>query len=213
MKIIGYVRVSCADRQHTLSQKHLLLEYAHKERIQIDEFIEVEISSRKTQSERRIDEIFQKLSKGDLLLTAELSRMGRNMIETLNIVNALTEKGISFRCVRQPEINTTGLHGKLIIALLGYVAETERDFISLRTRQGLEAAKASGKVLGRPKGCKNKRGLALDPYQEQILDYLKMGLPVASIRIIVNRQTPRPLSYNTFSEYISGLKALKSMNN
>jgi DNA invertase Pin-like site-specific DNA recombinase len=182
------------------------LEYAHKEHIQINEFIEVEISSRKNQSERRIDEVLQKLNKGDLLLTAELSRLGRNMLETLNIANELTERGIFLKCVRQPELNTTGVHGKLIMAIFGYFAESEREFISLRTKQGLEAAKASGKVLGRPKGCKNKRGLALDPYKSQIIDYMKMSLPVSSIRKIINNQTPRPLSYNTFSEYVSGLK-------
>jgi DNA invertase Pin-like site-specific DNA recombinase len=205
MKTIGYLRIS-SDKQQLESQRHLLLEYAHKEHIQINEFIEVEISSRKNQSERRIDEVLQKLNKGDLLLTAELSRLGRNMLETLNIANELTERGIFLKCVRQPELNTTGVHGKLIMAIFGYFAESEREFISLRTKQGLEAAKASGKVLGRPKGCKNKRGLALDPYKSQIIDYMKMSLPVSSIRKIINNQTPRPLSYNTFSEYVSGLK-------
>ena len=98
------------------------------------------------------------------------------------------------------------MHGKLIMAIFGYFAEAERYFISLRTKQGLEAAKASGKVLGRPKGCKNKRGLALDPFKDQITEYLKMGLPIASIRKIVNSQAVKPLSYNTYSDYISGLR-------
>jgi Site-specific recombinases, DNA invertase Pin homologs len=205
MKTIGYLRIS-SDKQQLDSQRHLLLEFAHKERIQIDEFIEVEISSRKNQSERRIDEVLQKLKKGDLLLTAELSRLGRNMLETLNIANELTERGIFLKCVRQPELNTTGVHGKLIMAIFGYFAESEREFISLRTKQGLEAAKASGKVLGRPKGCRNKKGLVLAPFKQQILDYLKMGLPIASIRKIINNQAVKSVSYNTFSDYVKELR-------
>ena len=205
MRTIGYLRVS-TEKQDLEKQRHLLLEYAHKERIQIDEFIEVEVSSRKSQSERRIDELVSKLTTGDLLLVAELSRLGRNMLETLNLANTLTERGISLRCIRQPEINTSGIQGKLITAIFGYFAESEREFISLRTKQGLAAAKAAGKILGRPKGCHNKKGLVLDPFKEQITDYLKLGLPVASIRKIINNQTTRPISYNTYSAFISTLK-------
>lgn len=205
MRTIGYLRVS-TETQDLQKQKHLLLEFAQRERIQIDEFIEVEVSSRKSHSERRIDELFSKVNNGDLILVAELSRLGRNMLETLNLVNSLSEKGISLRFVRQPEINTTGAHGKLIMAIFGYFAEAERDFISLRTKQGLEAAKASGKALGRPKGCRNKKGLALDPFREQIKGYLKLSLPIASIMKIVNNQLEKPLSYNTFSSYIGSVK-------
>lgn len=206
MKTIGYLRVS-TEKQDVEKQRHLLLEYAHKEHIIIDSFIQSEVSSRKSLKERKIDELFSSLRKGDLLLTAELSRLGRNMLETLNIANELTEKGIYLKCVRQPEINTVGAQGKLIMAIFGYFAEAERDFISLRTKQGLEAARAAGKILGRPKGCVNKKGLALDPYKEQVLEYIKMNLPVASIRKIINNQLPKPISYNTYSEFVSILKS------
>lgn len=208
MKTIGYLRIS-SDKQILDSQRHLLLEYAHRERIHIDSFIEVEISSRKNQTERRIDDIFQQLTKGDLLLVAEISRLGRNMLETMNIANALSERGIMLKCIRQPEINTGGIHGKLIMAIFGYFAEAERDFISLRTRQGLEAARASGRVLGRKKGSLNSKGRALDPFKEQIIEYIKLGLPIASIRKIVNSQAVKPLSYNTYSDYVISLRYVK----
>lgn len=204
MRTIGYIRVS-TEKQDLDRQRFLLLEYAHKERIQIDEFVEVEVSSRKSQAERRIDELLTKLEEGDLLLVIEISRLGRNMLETLNIANTLTERGISLRCIRQPEINTSGIHGKLIMAIFGYFAEAERDFISLRTKQGLEAARAQGKKLGRPKGCKNKKGLVLDPFKDEIMAYMKLGLPVASIRKIINGKVERKLSYNTYSTYVMGL--------
>src|ERR1044071_8708527 len=163
MKIIGYIRVS-TDKQDADSQRHLLLEYAHTKKLVIDEFIEVEISSRENQKERRIEELKAKLKTGDTLMVAELSRLGRNMLETLNIIQALTDQGITLIFVRQPELSTEGPHKNLLLAIYSYFAESERDFISLRTKQGLAAAKASGKPLGRPIGARSKHRI-LDPYQ------------------------------------------------
>ena len=74
-KIIGYIRVS-TDRQDIDKQRHLLLEYARQQRLFIDEFVEIEMSSRKSGAARRIDELTDKLEPGDLLLVAELSRLG-----------------------------------------------------------------------------------------------------------------------------------------
>lgn len=198
--VIGYIRVS-TDKQDLDKQEHLLLRYAQQQGLRIDEFIQIEISSRKTTTERRIDELMEKLSEGDTLLVAELSRLGRNMFETLNIINALGEKGVSIIFVRQPELSTTGPHTKLLLAIYSYFAESERDFISIRTKQGLAAARAKGKQLGRPKGSKNKER-KLDPYRDQIQQYLAMKLPLASIRKIINNQREEEISYNAFQYYI-----------
>jgi DNA invertase Pin-like site-specific DNA recombinase len=78
MKAIGYVRVS-TDKQDVEKQKHLLLEYAQSHQVLITEFIHAEVSSRKSIQERRIDELLAKLTEGNVLLVAELSRLGRNM--------------------------------------------------------------------------------------------------------------------------------------
>src|SRR3954466_10170868 len=153
MKVIGYIRVS-NEKQDFESQKHLLLEYAHQHKLIIDEMLSVEMSSRENTKDRRIDELQSKLSDGDTLIVAELSRLGRNMLETLIIINTLSEKSVKIIFVRQPELSTTGQHGKLLLAIYSYIAETEREFISMRTKDGLKAAKADGKLLGRPKGSK-----------------------------------------------------------
>ncbi len=202
MSTIEYIRVSTG-KQDMQSQKHILREFAEANRIFVDEYIELEVSSKKNQTERKITELLSKLKKGDLLLVAELSRLGRNMLEVTKLILEFEEKGISFKSVRQPELNTEGINGKLVTILFGYIAETERDFISMRTKQGLAAAKASGKKLGRPKGSRNKKGRVLDAYREQITKYLSMGLPVASIMKIVNNQLDSPLSYNTYNGYIA----------
>ena len=155
MTIIGYIRVS-TEKQDLEKQRHLLLEYAHQRKLTIDEIIEVEISSRKNQRERRISELVEKLSAGDLLIVAELSRLGRNMLETLNLINALTENGVQIAFVRQPELSTNASHAQLLLAIYSYFAQSEREFISLRTKQGLAVAKAQGSSLADPKAAKTE---------------------------------------------------------
>lgn len=200
MTTMGYIRVSTDDQDLT-KQRHLLLEYSHLHKLFIDEFIEIEISSRRNQIERRITELINKLQDGDLLLVAELSHLGRNMLETLNIIHELTEKGVKIVFIRQPELSTTGPHTQLLLAIYSYFAETEREFISLRTKQGLAAAKAQGKLLGRPKGSRNQTR-PLDMYREQIQAYLQVGLSIASIRKLINKQLEVPLTYNSYKYFI-----------
>jgi DNA invertase Pin-like site-specific DNA recombinase len=200
MKVIGYIRVS-TDKQDLDKQHHLLLDYAQKQGLRIDEFIQVEISSRKNAKERRIEELVEKLEAGDTLIVAELSRLGRNMLETLNIINQLSESGVKIIFVRQPELSTTGSHAKLLLAIYSYFAEAEREYISLRTKQGLAAAKAQGQQLGRPKGSKNKERV-LDPHRDQLRKFLQLGLNLAAIRQIINPQLAGPITYNSYKYYV-----------
>ena len=200
MNVIGYIRVS-TDKQDADKQRHLLLEYAQQHQLLVSEFITAEISSRKDPKQRRIDELLVKLGRDDILLVAELSRLGRNMLETLNIINQLSEKGVCLLFVRQPELSTTGPHTKLLLAIYSYFAEAEREYISVRTKQGLAAARAKGKLLGRPKGSRNKVRV-LDPYKEQLKQYLEMGLSLASVRTIINNQLEQPVSYNAYKYFV-----------
>jgi DNA invertase Pin-like site-specific DNA recombinase len=200
MKVVGYVRVS-TDKQDVEKQKHLLFQYAQSQQLLIAEFIHVEASSQKNAQERRVDELLAKLGEGDVLLVAELSRLGRNMLQTLNIINELSEMGVKIAFVRQPELSTTGQYAKLLLAIYSYFAEAEREYISLRTKQGLAAAKAQGKSLGRPQGSRNKERV-LDPYRDQILDYLKMGLNLAAIMKIINPQLEQPITYNSYRYFV-----------
>jgi DNA invertase Pin-like site-specific DNA recombinase len=200
MTVIGYARVS-TDKQDLEKQRHLLLDYAQTHQMLIQEFIGAEVSSSRDTAERKIDELLSKLQKGDTLLVAELSRLGRNMLQTLNIINELSEKGVSIVFIRQPELSTTGPHTKLLLAIYSYFAEAERDYISIRTKQGLAAAKAKGKKLGRPKGSRNKERV-LDPYRDQILNYLQMGVNLSAIRKIINNKLEKPISYNSYKYFV-----------
>jgi DNA invertase Pin-like site-specific DNA recombinase len=200
MKVIGYTRVS-SDKQDLQKQEHLLLKYAQQQELRIHDFIRVEISSRKDTKERRIEELLDCLDEGDTLLVAELSRLGRNMFEVIDIVNRLGENSVEVIFVRQPELSTTGPHRKLLLAIYSYFAEAEREFISVRTKQGLAAAKASGKKLGRPKGSRDKERV-LDPHREQIREHLELGLSLRRIRSNINPQLDRPISYPAYRYFV-----------
>ena len=135
-------------------------------------------------------------------MAVELSRLGRNMLETLNIIDELSQHGIKLIFTRQPELSTAGSQAKLLLAIYSYFAETERQYISIRTKEGLAAAKAQGQLLGRPKGSKNKKGSVLTPFRDQIQRYLELHLSIGSIAKIVNDQLETPVTYNAFKYFI-----------
>ncbi len=199
-KVVGYIRVS-SDKQNLEKQQHLLWQYAQGHQLLIEEFVQVEISSQKSLRERRVEELLAKLQSGDTLLIAEFSRLGRNMLETLNLVNELIQREIQLIFVRQPELSTNEPHGQLLLAIYSHFAQTEREYISLRTKQGLAAARAQGKVLGRPKGSRNKDRV-LNPFRSEILGYLERGLNIASIMKLINPQLEGPVTYNTYRYYV-----------
>ena len=207
--ILGYIRIS-SDKQFMDNQRYALLEWSQRNKVVIDEFIEIEASTRKNQSERKLDQVLEKLSDGDELVTTELSRLGRNMLDVLNLLNELEEKNISVTFVLQPELSTGNRNpqSKLIRAIYSYFAEAEKDFISERTKQGLAAARAKGKKLGRPQGSKAKEK-KLDPHKDTILVYLNMGLNISSIHKILKKSIEGDVSYNTVKTYVASDKNLK----
>jgi DNA invertase Pin-like site-specific DNA recombinase len=209
--IIGYIRVS-TEQQTTKNQKHKLLEYAQSNKLIIDEFIELEISSKKTQKERLLEEVFQKLKSGDIFICTELSRLGRNMLEILNLIEKFNKTGIKLIFTNQLELSTNKNEAlsSLLLAIYGYFAQTEREIISERTKQGLAAARASGKTLGRPKGVKNKNRV-LDPFKDEIKKYLDIGLMQTNILKIINSQLEKNISLTSLRYYISTTKELKEI--
>jgi DNA invertase Pin-like site-specific DNA recombinase len=200
MQVIAYTRVS-SDKQDLHQQEHLLLKYAQQHHLQISEFIQVEVSTLRNPKARRLEELLARLHQGDVLLVAELSRLGRNMFEVINLINQLSANGVQLVFVRQPELSTAGPQGKLLLAIYSYFAEAEREFISVRTQQGLAAARARGKQLGRPKGSRNKARV-LDPHRQQIKAYLQLKIPLRRIRSLINPQLKQPLSYPSYRYFV-----------
>ena len=128
--------------QDLATQKRAILDFAQKRRFTVEEFIESKISSRKSPTERRIEEMLGRLQMGDRLLVSELSRLGRSLGQVIQIVDTLVHRNIRFIAIKEG-IEFDGqqeLQTKVMIALFGLFAEVERDLISERTKEGLAAA-------------------------------------------------------------------------
>jgi DNA invertase Pin-like site-specific DNA recombinase len=175
-KILAYLRAS-TDKQDLSHQKLEILEFARRQGLRVDEYVELTISSRKTSKQRRIDELVQRLEETDTLIVTELSRLGRSTAEVIALVNALVERNIRLIAIKQNlDISRQDMNSKIIITLF---SELERDLISLRTREALAAKKAQGRPLGKPKGTLQKS--KFDQDVARIKELLGYGLSVRKI--------------------------------
>lgn len=99
--------------------------------------------------------------EGDTLVVTRLDRLARSSQDLHNIIARLTAKGAKFRCLQQSGVDTDSGMGKLVLAILGAVAEFETDIRKERQREGIEKAKAAGKYQGRKPSVDNSRILEL----------------------------------------------------
>jgi DNA invertase Pin-like site-specific DNA recombinase len=174
-RVIGYVRVS-TDKQKAENQRLAVLKWANKERTTIDDWIEVQASSRKSSTSRKIDELLEVVKSGDTIVVAELSRLGRSVGQIAILVAELVERGIRLVCIKESITidGTQDMQSKVMVTMFSLFAEIERDLISERTKEGLARARAAGKLLGRPKGPGKSK---LDGFEAGIRTKLKMGVP------------------------------------
>lgn len=181
-KIVAYLRVS-TDQQDLNHQKLEILEFARRQGLRVDEYVEIAISSGKTSQQRRIDELVQRLDETDTLIVTELSRLGRSTAEVIALVNALLQRHIRVITLKQNlDIDRQDMNAKIIItlfSLFSLFAELERDLISLRTREALAAKKAQGQRLGKPRGTLQKS--KFDKDVARIKELLGYGLSVRKI--------------------------------
>jgi DNA invertase Pin-like site-specific DNA recombinase len=190
MRTVAYLRVS-KDSQDVNNQRLAILEFARREKMEVDDFVEITVSSRKSTKERKIDQLLEELDTGDTLILSELSRMGRSVGEIITTVDTLVKKRIRFIAVKEG-IRLNGsqdMQTKVMVTMFSLFSEIERDLISMRTKEGLAAAKASGKKLGRPRGVLGKS--KLDGREDEIKRLLTLEVSKASIAKItgVDRST------------------------
>ncbi len=184
MKTVAYLRISTGS-QDLATQKLAVLDYARQKLFAIDGFVEAQASSRKGRDQRRIEELLGTLAAGDRLVVSELSRLGRSLSQVIQIVDELVKRKVRFVAIKEA-IRFDGkqdMQTKVMVALFGLFAEVERDLISERTKEGLAAARAKGRLLGRPKGSLGTS--KLDGKEEEIRILLKKQVSKASIAKIV----------------------------
>lgn len=160
------------------------MEFARTERIEIDEFLEVQASAQRSTKVRQIDVLLVRLALGDTLIVSEISRLGRSVGEILTMVDRLVKQQI--RVFTQEGLRLThghDLQSRVMVTLFGLFAEIERELLSLRTKEALAAARAAGKQLGRPRGVRGKS--KLDGKEREIQTLLGLQVSKASIAKIM----------------------------
>ena len=178
-KTIAYIRTS-TDKQDLNNQKLEIFEFAKKNKLEVNDYIQMTISSRKTNKERRIDEMLSVLDDADTLIVTELSRLGRSTAEVIGLVNELIKKQVRVIAIKQNlDIKQHDMTSKVMITLFSLFSELERDLISLRTKEALASKKAQGVVLGKPKGTVQKSKFDKDAHK--IIELLGLGLSVRKI--------------------------------
>ena len=199
--VLAYIRVS-TNKQDIETQKYQILQYAFNEKLNIDEFVEVQQSSTKSPHKRRINELKSKVNKGDILIVYEISRLGRSTFETMNLILELSEQGVQFVFLKRPELSSfNSAHSKLLLSFYTYMAEVEKDFISQRTKAGLEKARANGKILGRPVGSYSSM---YDEHLETIKELIDKELSLKSIWKYIGKKG----SYVTFYNFCKSRKLI-----
>ena len=121
----AYIRVS-TDHQNTHNQQHEILTYTQQHNIPIDKWISETISSRKLLTERKLGKLLKKLKKGDVLIATELSRLGRNLLEVMGILQHCLEKGCQIWTLKENYRLGADIQSKILAFAFSLVGELER---------------------------------------------------------------------------------------
>ena len=197
--IYGYIRVS-SDKQTVENQRFEINNFCKREHLIIDGWIEETISGTKAYNKRQLGTLLRKIKKDDLIICAELSRLGRNLFMIMEILNICMSKECRVWTIKDNYRLGEDIQSKVLAFAFGLSAEIERNLISQRTKEALARRKADGVVLGRPKGRKN----APDKYKLSRKKHLVESLlqeGVSKRKIAALCKVDR----NTLARYIKGV--------
>lgn len=189
--IYGYVRVS-TDKQSTENQRFEIENYSKSMDFRIDRWVEETVSGTKDVAERQLGKLLKEIRKGDLLVTTELSRLGRNLMQVMSFLHQCMERDIIVLTVKERYELGNNINSKILAFAFSLSAEIERNLISQRTREALARKKHEGTKLGRPKGGKSLL-YKLSGKEDLIRRFMKekRSKIYMSRKLGVNRQTLR----------------------
>lgn len=182
--IYGYVRVS-TDKQTLENQEFEINNFCEKEQINIDKWITETISGTKDFEKRKLGRVLKKLKSGDILICSEISRLGRNLLQIMTILNLCLQKDAQVWTIKDNYRLGADIQSKVLAFAFGLAAEIERNLISQRTKEALARIKASGCKLGREFGSRNKKHI-LDGKENKILELRSKGISQIQIAKMLN---------------------------
>lgn len=176
----GYIRVS-SDKQTVENQRYEILSFCKKHDIRITGWIEETISGTVSPQKRRLGKLIRKVKKGDVIICAEMSRLGRSLFMIMDVLSYCMKKGCLVWTIKDNYRLGEDIQSKILAFAFGLAAEIERNLISQRTKEALARRKATGTVLGRPRGKVVQQGLKLFKYHDYISDCLQKKIPKTRI--------------------------------
>jgi len=191
MKIFAYIRIS-TKQQDSENQRFEIMKYVDKLGVVVNLWVNETVSGKKSYKERELGNLIKGFQKGDMLIVTELSRLGRSLLEVMEILNQLLEREVKIHIVKSNMELGKNIQSKVLAFAFSLAAEIERDLISSRTKESLGRLKSEGVILGRPKGSIGKS--KLDGKEKDISDFLGKRVSVTSICRILD-VTP-PTFYN-----------------
>ena len=167
--IYGYCRVS-TQHQHEENQHFVIEKFARANNTRVNTWVEEKISSSKRLSERKLGALLKELKSGDILITTEISRLGRSLLEVMGILQMCLEQECQVWTLKENFRLGADIQSKVLAFAFGLSAELSKQLLQERVRESLARLKTNGKKLGRPRGAQSKMS-KLQRNQKR-LDYL-----------------------------------------
>ena len=193
MSIIGYIRVS-SNKQTLEHQRFEISQFAIANKMEISHWVQETISSRQPLDKRQLGELLKKLKRDDILISCEISRLGRSLLEVMRILETCMNNGVKVWTIKENYRLGDDIQSKVMAFAFGLAAEIERNLISQRTRASLNNIRATGKKLGRPLSAQSKK-LKLTRNANKIRQLLDAGVSRYKISQIMCVQ---PITVNRF---------------
>ena len=193
--VYGYIRVS-TDKQTVENQRFEIVRFCETHDIKIDSWIEEIISGCQAVEKRELGDLLSKMQKGDIIICAELSRLGRNLLMIMSILHQCMLSDVQVWTIKDNYRLGSDITSKVLAFAFGLSAEIERNLISQRTKEALARKKAEGVLLGRPKGSKSKVN-KLTGRESEVKRLLEMNMTKSAIAKVMG------VHRSTISKYLS----------
>jgi DNA invertase Pin-like site-specific DNA recombinase len=153
--LYAYIRVS-TDTQSVENQRFAIENYCKENSLLVNKWINETISGKIDVQRRKLGGLMNIIRKGDTIICSEISRLGRDMLMLMSVLNECVHKGVKIIAIKGNYRLENNLHSKIFAMAYSISSELEREFISQRTKDALARKKAEGVKLGHPVGVKNK---------------------------------------------------------
>ena len=169
--VYAYIRVS-TDRQNVDNQRFEIKQFCAKNALRVDRWIDETTSGTRDVEDRKLGRLLREMARGDILICAELSRLGRTLLMIMSILNLCMKREIQVWTIKDNYRLGADINSKVLAFAFGLSAEIERNLISQRTKEALARRRLEGGKLGRPKGlrCQQNKLIGREEEVQKLID-------------------------------------------